>query len=203
MTEVRIIERICLIDNSQVETDDHEVRTALDYVADDSGRVENMYSAMRLSPKVIRPIHDLYLALLHDNGSPLDDWISELLSVQVAMFNNCTYALAHHSANLARHINNPQRYRQIISSLENKNWGDVIDDPKIVAMLDYGKKLCLHPDQMSEADIEILRKQGLSEKEIVFIAQINAGFAYWTRILNALGVELAGEPIGTAARSQS
>ena len=203
MTAIRIKNNICLIDNSHADPADDEIRTALDYVADDNGSVDNMYKAMMHSPKVIRPIHDLYLALLHDDESPIDNWVSELLSVQVAVLNNCTYALAHHSANLDTHINNPLRYRQVISALASKNWADVTDDPKIVAMLDYGEKLCLHPDQISEADIELLRKQGLSEKEIVFIAQINAGFAYWTRIINALGVELADEPIGIAARSQS
>lgn len=192
-----------MIDHSQVEPADDEIRTALDYVADDNGSVDNMYKAMMHSPRVIKPIHDLYLALLHDDNSPIDNWVGELLSVQVAILNKCTYALAHHSANLDTHINNPARYRQVISALASKNWPDVADDPKIVAMLEYSEKLCLHPDQVCEADIQRLRSQGLSEKEIVFIAQINAGFAYWTRIINALGVELAGEPIGIAARSKA
>lgn len=201
MTAINIKNRICVIDNSDIDPHDQDVRDALEYVAGDSGPVDNMYKAMVHSPKVIRPIHDLYLALLHDRQSPLDKWVGELLAVQVAILNNCTYALAHHSANLSTYINNPDRYKHVIAALSNKNWRDVTDDSKITAMLEYSHKLCQHPDQVSEADIELLRGQGLSEREIVFIAQIIAGFAYWTRILNALGVELAGEPIGIAGSS--
>ncbi len=200
MSAIKIKNRICVIDNSEINPNDQDLYDAFEYVADDSGTVDNMYRAMMHSPKVIRPIHDLYLALLHDRESPLDKWVGELLSVQVAILNNCTYALAHHSANLSTYINNPDRYKHVIAALSSKNWSDVTDDAKIVAMLEYSQKLCQHPDQVSEADIELLRRQGLSEKEIVYIAQINAGFAYWTRILNALGVEIAGEPIGIAGR---
>ena len=203
MTTNNSQDRICLIDNSHVDCDDANVKAALDYVANEKGRADNMYKAMMQSPGVIKPIHDLYIALLHDDESPLQDWVSELLSVQVAILNKCNYALAHHSANLETHINNTVRYKQFMLALENKNWTGAIGDKKIEAMLDFGEKLCLYPDQINETDIERLRHQGLSEKEIVFIAQINAGFAYWTRILNALGVELAGEPIGVSARSES
>ena len=203
MTKIKNKDTICLIDNSRIDSTQTQIKSAFDYVANSKGRVDNMYKAMVQSPKVIKPIHDLYLALLHDKDSPLEDWIAELLSVQVAVNNKCSYALAHHSANLATHLNNPNEFEKLMSALEKKNWSQTVDDPAIVAMLDYGEKLCLHPDQVNKADIELLRNQGLSEKEIVYIAQINAGFAYWTRILNALGVELAGEPIGVSARSVS
>ena len=65
------------------------------------------------------------------------------------------------------------------------------------------KYLYQHPNTINEVDLELLHKQDLSEKEIVFVAQINAGFAYWTRVLNALGVELAGAPIDLAVKSQT
>ena len=194
---------ICLIDNSGVEAGHSDVVSAAGYVADHNGRIDNMYKAMMLSPRVIKPIHDLYLSLLHDDDSPLEKWQGELLSVQVAVLNKCDYALAHHSANLEMHINNSATYGLYMSALENRNWTEIINDPKIVAMLDFGEKLCLHPDKINGTDLARLRNQGFSEKEIVFIAQINSGFAYWTRILNALGVELAGEPIGLAEKSGS
>lgn len=201
MTDYSAHKRISMIDNSQVEFDHPDVKSAAKYVADQHGTVANMYQAMMLSPRVIKPIHDLYLALLHDDDSPLEAWQSELLAVQVACLNGCEYALAHHSANLESHINDPEQYKKYISAIENGSWAHTLDDEKIIAMLDYGKKLCLYPEQISQTDLQNLRTQGLGEKEIVFIAQINAGFAYWTRILNALGVELAGEPVGITSKS--
>lgn len=194
---------ICMIDNSGVAPGDPDVIAAAGYVADQHGRLDNMYKAMMHSPRVIKPVHDLYIALLHDDDSPLEQWQGELLAVQVAVINRCAYALAHHSANLELHINNTATYRRYMSALENNSWTEVLDDQKIIAMLDYGEKLCRHPEKINRDDLENLRERGFSEKEIVFIAQINSGFAYWTRILNALGVALAGEPVGIAAKSGS
>ncbi len=188
--------RFCFVPADGENIDDPIVAEAFDYVAEGRDRVENMYKAMALSPKVIKPIHDLYLALLHDEDSPLENWQAELLSVQVALLNQCDYAFAHHSANLYKLIDDSEYSDQLVKTLENDNWTQVLEDKKTIAMLDYGKKLCLKPQEINEADINQLRASGFNDKEIVFIAQINAAFGYWTRILNALGVEVADEPIG-------
>ena len=127
--------------------------------------------------------------------------MAELLSVQVAILNQCDYALAHHSTNLHNILNNSAYSTQLITALENDNWAEELSDEKLIGLLDYGKKLCLTPHEVDESDINQLRVSGFSDKEIVFVAQINAAFAYWTRILNALGVELAGESIGLAQLS--
>ena len=186
----------CFVEAYDESTDDPVVANAFNYVSKGRGRVENMYKAMSLSPKVIKPIHDLYLALLHDEDSPLEYWMAELLSVQVAILNQCDYALAHHSTNLHNVLNNPAYSTQLITALEKDNWAEELSDEKLIGLLDYGKKLCLTPHQVDESDINQLRVSGFSDKEIVFVAQINAAFAYWTRILNALGVEIAGESLG-------
>lgn len=184
------------IDSSQHNQNDTAITEAFNHVAADSGQVDNMYKAMLLSPNVIKPIHDLYLAIAHDQDCPFAHWEIELLSVQVAILNNCPYALAHHCTNLHHYINNKVESDQLIEALENNSWADVLKDNKLIAMLDYGKKLCLNPDQVNRDDIHELRNNGLTEKEIVFVAQINSAYAYWTRILNALGVEIGDEPLG-------
>ena len=191
----------CFVETHTENTNDPVVAEAFEYVSQDDDRVENMYKAMSLSPKVIKPIHDLYLALLHDEDSPLEYWMAELLSVQVAILNQCDYALAHHSANLQNVLNNSEYSTTLIAALQNDNWAQELRDEKLIGLLDYGKKLCLTPQDVCESDIKQLRILGFSDKEIVFVAQINAAFAYWTRILNALGVELADEPIGLAQLS--
>ena len=166
------------------------------YVSQDAEQVDHMYQAMSLSPKVIKPIHDLYLALLHDDESPISPWLAELLSVQVAVLNECSYALTHHGANFHARLNQPETSAEIFKAVKHDNWAQVLEDAKLIAILDFGKKLTLEPDKVNNTDLDRLREQGLTEKEIVYIAQIVSAFAYWTRILNALGVEVAGEKIG-------
>ena len=63
-------------------------------------------------------------------------------------------------------------------------------DERSVALLEYTRKLTEQPGKMVKEDVEALRRVGFSDGEIVEANQICAGFNYWTRTLNGLGVEL-------------
>ena len=195
MTRMSPSNKICTLEVIETDDGDKTLSDAMSYVQDEGGHVDNMYKAMSLSPKVIKPIHDLYLAVLHDKDSPLEPWLGELLSVQVAQLNNCVYALTHHSANFCDYINDQEKSERMLKSLKEKNWSKVIEDKKVIAMLEYGEKLCLRADEINQSDIIRLRDQGLSDTEISYVSQINSGFAYWTRIINALGVELEEDAV--------
>ena len=62
--------------------------------------------------------------------------------------------------------------------------------PKTRAMLDYVYKLTLTPWEMVEADVQLLREHGFSDREILDINQITAYYAYVNRIADGLGVPL-------------
>lgn len=57
-------------------------------------------------------------------------------------------------------------------------------------MLDYSEKLTLKPYDMTEADIEGLRKVGFDDRAILDMAQVVAYYAYVNRIADGLGVKL-------------
>ena len=63
-------------------------------------------------------------------------------------------------------------------------------------ILAYTRKLTLEPAAMVEADVAALREAGLGDAEIFEVNQIAANFAYWSRMLNGLGVKAHGERIG-------
>ena len=67
----------------------------------------------------------------------------------------------------------------------------------IVPVLKFSKKLTLSPDKMTKDDIDNLRSVGFDDKEISYIVQIVSSFAYWSRMINALGTKI-GETIGFA-----
>jgi uncharacterized peroxidase-related enzyme len=58
------------------------------------------------------------------------------------------------------------------------------------AMLDYVHKLTLTPWEMEEADVQVLRRHGFSDRAILDINQITAYYAYVNRIADGLGVPL-------------
>jgi len=59
-----------------------------------------------------------------------------------------------------------------------------------LAMLDYARKLTLHPSSMAKADIKILKDIGFSDAAILDICQIASYFNFVNRLADGLGVEL-------------
>ena len=58
------------------------------------------------------------------------------------------------------------------------------------AMLDYSYKLTLFPWDMKKSDVDVLKKAGFSDREILDINQIVSYYAYVNRLADGLGVEL-------------
>jgi uncharacterized peroxidase-related enzyme len=57
------------------------------------------------------------------------------------------------------------------------------------ALCDYAVKLTLTPGAMGAADVEALRRHGLSDEAITIATQVIGYFNYITRIAEGLGVD--------------
>lgn len=57
-------------------------------------------------------------------------------------------------------------------------------------MLEYAEKITLNPNQVSEKDIERLRRVGWNDRDILDIAAVTSYRNFITRMADALGVEL-------------
>ena len=60
-------------------------------------------------------------------------------------------------------------------------------------MCDYALKLTSTPWDMSEGDLEPMRKEGLSDRDILDVNLIVCYFAYVNRLADGLGVDLEGD----------
>ena len=58
------------------------------------------------------------------------------------------------------------------------------------AMLDYADKLTRTPWKMVADDVAALRRAGLSDAEILDVAQVTGYYAFVNRLADGLGVEL-------------
>jgi len=65
-----------------------------------------------------------------------------------------------------------------------------------LAMLRYAEKLTLSPGDMQEADVNMLKNEGVSDGEILEANQIIGYFNYVNRLLNGLGVSTDGDVVG-------
>lgn len=57
------------------------------------------------------------------------------------------------------------------------------------AMLDYAVKLTLTPGQVARVDVDRLRSQGFSDRDVLDIVEVTAYYAYANRIADGLGID--------------
>ncbi|MEM7224101.1 MAG: alkylhydroperoxidase [Pseudomonadota bacterium] len=160
------------------------------------GRVHNLYRACSLRPGPVRWADLHYRAVLHDPENALEDWFLELLSTQVALLADCGYALANHGENFLRLMDDRPRGLAMLAALRRHDLACDLFTPKHAALLQFGEKLALRPQDMTRADLDPLRAAGVRDVEILEAVQATACFAYWVRLINGLGINLGDEKIG-------
>ena len=57
-------------------------------------------------------------------------------------------------------------------------------------MLEYVEKLTVAPWDVSEGDVNLLRKAGFTDRGVLDICEVAAYYAYVNRIADGLGVQL-------------
>ena len=62
--------------------------------------------------------------------------------------------------------------------------------PRLEAILNYATLLAGDPSVVQEEDLQMLRKAGLSDEEILSVVLITCNFSFMTRLADGLGVEL-------------
>ena len=184
----------CWIETVGREDAGPELAAAYDEVCRPDGSVHNMYQAFATRPDLLVLADRFFRALLHNPGRRLEDSMQEVVATHVAILCGCQYAKEHHGANLMSLVGDRKQGRAMLAALEAGEM-PAGADARMRAILAYTRKLTLKPAAMAEADVAVLRAAGLGDAEIFEVNQIVAHFAYWTRMLNGLGVAPGGERI--------
>lgn len=92
--------------------------------------------------------------------------------------------MVHHGAALAHESGEPS-LQEAVASGRFDELGD-----RLKALLKYAVKLTLHPDRMSEQDIQALRDDGFDDRAIVDANQVVSYFNYVNRVADGLGIQL-------------
>lgn len=74
-----------------------------------------------------------------------------------------------------------------------RDWRTAGLDARRTAILTYAEKLTREPAAMVRADVEALRAVGLSDTDVLHLAEVVGYYAYVNRIADGLGVELEPE----------
>ncbi|MGI9463330.1 MAG: peroxidase-related enzyme [Aestuariivirgaceae bacterium] len=186
----------CWIDLIEDQEAGEDLKAAYDSLRREDGAIHNLYRAFSQFPQPVVAADRFYKDIMHAPDAPLPMWLAELLSVDVAILNGCRYAETHHGENFLHLFEDRKTATRMLEALHRDDLGSSLFDDKVRKLLEYGRKLTRHPDRMTSRDIEGLRRAGFSDAEISQAVQVTASFAYWTRFINALGIEVGDEKVG-------
>lgn len=172
-----------------------ELRALYDRIKGPDDNVDNIMLAHSLRPHTMQGHMTLYKYVLHHPRNSLPKTYLEAIGVYVSSLNKCAYCVEHHFAGMARLLNDAVRSDAIRQALQHRQPEKVFEGAEL-AGLQYAGKLTLSAAELTEADIELLRKAGLDDGQILEINQVTAYFSYANRTVLGLGVSTAGDIIG-------
>jgi uncharacterized peroxidase-related enzyme len=183
------------IDTVSYDDSEGELRTLYDRIKGPDNNVDNIMMAHSLRPHSMQGHMTLYKYVLHHPRNTLQKAYLEAIGVYVSSLNRCDYCVEHHVAGMARLMGDAVRADAIRQALEKRQPEKAFEGGEL-AGLQYVSKLTLEPDSLTERDIEVLRRAGLDDGQILEINQVTAYFAYANRTVLGLGVKTAGDIIG-------
>lgn len=157
--------------------------------------LDNILMVHSLRPQSLKGHMVLYKNVLHHRDNTLPKWLLETLGVYVSLLNECTYCVEHHFSGLQRLLNDKKKAAQFRQAMEADDLESVFSGREL-ALLHYARKLTLRPGQMQEEDLDDLRKNGLTDGEILEANQVISYFSYANRTVLGLGVSTEGDILG-------
>ncbi len=171
------------------------VKEMYDKARSPHGTVDNVMRCQSLRPHTIAGHMAIYKSVLHNPDNKLPFWFLEVVASYTSIINQCDYSLTHHFMNARRLIKDKQKSDDIFAALKD-HAPERCFAGKMLALLNYAKKLTTSVAKMDAADMEPLRAAGCDDGEILEVNQVVAYFNYSNRVLNGLGVTTEGDVIG-------
>ena len=143
------------------------------------GFVPNVFRVMSFRPDHLRAWF-AHFKLLHVPSENLSAADREMIAVVVSMANGCLYCLVAHGAALRQALGDPLEGDRI-----TLDWRRADLDPRRAAICGFAEKLTLTPREVTQADLEQLRGQGLRDEEVFDVAEIAAMYNFTNRVAMA------------------
>ncbi len=150
-------------------------------VQEKAGFVPNVFLAFARRPAEWRAFfayHDaLMLPVSVGRTSNLSKGDREMIVTATSAANHCLYCVVAHGAILRIYEKKP-----LVADQVAINYKKADITPRQMAMLDFAMKVCLHSDQVNEADFVALHAHGFDDEDIWDIAAITAFFGLSNRM---------------------
>ena len=154
-----------------------DIRTKILEVQEKAGFVPQVFLTLARRQSEWRAFFAYHDALMLREDSGLTKGEREMIVTTTSAANHCLYCVVAHGAILRIYEKKPLVADQVAT---NYRKADI--SPRQRAMLDFAMKVCLHSDEIADADFAPLHAQGFSDEDIWDIASITAFFGLSNRI---------------------
>ncbi|MEO8408896.1 MAG: peroxidase-related enzyme [Oxalobacteraceae bacterium] len=160
-----------------------DIRQAMLAVQEKAGFVPNVFLTLAHRPAEFRAFFAYHDALMQKTTGSLSKAEREMIVTATSAKNGCLYCVVAHGALLRIYAKNALVADQVAV---NHLKADIT--PRQSAMLDFAVKVCLHSDQVGDADYDVLHAHGFDDEDIWDIAAITAFFGLSNRIANVISM---------------
>lgn len=160
-----------------------DIRQTILAVQEKAGFVPNVFLTLAHRPAEFRAFFAYHDALMVKESGSLTKADREMIVTATSARNGCLYCVVAHGALLRIYAKNPLVADQVAV---NHLKADIT--PRQSAMLDFALKVCLHSEQVGDADYAALHAHGFDDEDIWDIAAITAFFGLSNRIANAISM---------------
>ena len=165
-----------------------DLRVKILEVQEKAGFVPNVFLALARRPAEWRAFFAYHDALMVPESvgrtSSLTKGEREMIVTTTSAANKCLYCVVAHGAILRIYEKKPMLADQVAV---NYRKADI--SPRQRAMLDFAMKVCLHSDEIDDADFAALAAHGFDDEDAWDIAAITAFFGLSNRMANFSGMQ--------------
>jgi len=154
-----------------------DIRAKVLEVQEKAGFVPNVFLTLARRPAEWRAFFAYHDALMLREDSGLTKGEREMIVTTTSAANHCLYCVVAHGAILRIYEKKP-----LVADQVAINYRKADISPRQGAMLDFAMKVCLHSDEIADADFAPLHAHGFSDEDIWDIASITAFFGLSNRI---------------------
>jgi len=154
-----------------------DIRVKILEVQEKAGFVPQVFLTLARRPAEWRAFFAYHDALMLREDSGLSKGEREMIVTTTSAVNHCLYCVVAHGAILRIFEKKP-----LVADQVAINYRKADISPRQRAILDFAMKVCLHSDEVEEADFPALHAHGLNDEDIWDIASITAFFGLSNRM---------------------
>jgi uncharacterized peroxidase-related enzyme len=160
-----------------------DIRARILEVQDKAGFVPNVFLALARRPAEWRAFFAYHDALMLKETGNLSKADREMIVTATSAANHCLYCVVAHGAILRIYEKKP-----LVADQVAVNYRKAEITPRHKAMLDFAMKVCLHSDEIEDADFAALHAHGFDDEDAWDIAAITAFFGLSNRMASFSGM---------------